>query len=224
MGCVFGAAVLVVAQSHVAGGGHRAIVGPGQLALQVLSAVSRKTHGAAGDFDIDLPLNPPFGIESRGPAGDHTIVVTFSNILADGVATVADGTWDRRRGKGVGKDHDHPRCRCSEWAGATLSLTKVADNFGQSLPDTTITMQALLGDTNASGAVNASDIIAAKSQIGTAVTDSNFRSDVNASGEINASDIDMIRARSGSTLQHAGAGDRMAPESRPRLAHAIFVA
>src|SRR5256885_1670930 len=44
-----------------------------------IGAVSRKTHGAAGDFDIDLPLSGPEGIECRsgGPNGNHTIVVTF---------------------------------------------------------------------------------------------------------------------------------------------------
>ena len=43
------------------------------------SIVSRKTHGPAGDFDVDLKAPAP-GIECRsgGATGDHTVVVTFA--------------------------------------------------------------------------------------------------------------------------------------------------
>src|SRR4051812_1720826 len=50
--------------------------------MQLASAVSRKTHGAAGAFDVPLPLTGPAGVECRaggGAGGDHMIVVTFSN-------------------------------------------------------------------------------------------------------------------------------------------------
>jgi hypothetical protein len=41
------------------------------------SAVSRKTHGAAGPFDIALPLGGAPGLESRSSGGRHTLVFTF---------------------------------------------------------------------------------------------------------------------------------------------------
>ena len=43
------------------------------------SAVSRKTHGNAGTFDVDLPLSGAPGIECRrgGATSDYAIVVTF---------------------------------------------------------------------------------------------------------------------------------------------------
>ncbi len=53
-------------------------VSPAAIALQ--SAVSRKMHGAAGTFDIALPLTGPAGIEPRsgGATSDHQIVVSVT--------------------------------------------------------------------------------------------------------------------------------------------------
>ena len=44
------------------------------------AAVSRKLHGAAGPFDIPVPLTGPIGVECRdgGPTGDYQIVLTFA--------------------------------------------------------------------------------------------------------------------------------------------------
>ena len=42
---------------------------PANTCSPVLSVVSRKTHGVAGDKDIDLPFVGPAAIEMRGTAG-----------------------------------------------------------------------------------------------------------------------------------------------------------
>jgi hypothetical protein len=53
-------------------------------------AVSRKVHGAAGTFDIDLPLAGTPGIECRsgGSNKDYQIIVTFFNNVTFRSATV----------------------------------------------------------------------------------------------------------------------------------------
>lgn len=56
-------------------------------ALRTTSAVSRKTHGNAGTFDVLLP-----GVECRAGGGNHTLVFTFSNTIASGSASVIGGT------------------------------------------------------------------------------------------------------------------------------------
>ena len=66
--------------------------------LQLTTAVSRKTHGGAGDFDINLPLSGEPGVECRNSGGNHTLVFTFTRCSA-GARAGADlpGTNRNRR-------------------------------------------------------------------------------------------------------------------------------
>jgi hypothetical protein len=80
----------------------------------------------------------------------------------------------------------------------TLTLSNVND--GTNAGNVALPMAFLLGDTNASGAVNATDIGQTKSRSGEAVTATNFRSDVVVNGMINSSDIGQVKAKSGSQL------------------------
>jgi hypothetical protein len=64
----------------------------------------------------------------------------------------------------------------------------------------TIPMNVLVGDINASKAVNSSDIGTVKTQSGVPVTAANFRADVAVSGSINASDIGLVKSRSGQSV------------------------
>ena len=61
-------------------------------AVPLTSVVSRKTHGAAGTFDINLPFDGNPGIECRsgGPNGEYTLVFTFGvNLTSVGGASVS---------------------------------------------------------------------------------------------------------------------------------------
>jgi hypothetical protein len=171
----------------------------------VVGVASRKTHGNAGTFDINLPLTGSPGIECRSGAanGDHTIVFTFANILtnvADANVTSGTGTVS---GKGVGAD---PRQYIVNLTGVTnaetitVSLTNVYDNAGNSSSVISVPMGVLAGDTNADGIVNSADIGQTKSQSGNGVTSSNFREDVNTDGFINSADIGLVKSKSGTGL------------------------
>ena len=54
---------------------------------------SRKTHGASGTFDIDLPLTGVVGVECRsgGATNDYQVVVTFASPVTFSSAAVNDG-------------------------------------------------------------------------------------------------------------------------------------
>jgi dockerin type I repeat protein len=169
--------------------------------LQLTSAVSRKTHGGAGDFDVDLPLTGEPGVECRSSGGDHAFVITFSNPVVSGDASVTSGS-----GNVAGSPTFSGNTMTVNLTGVTdvqqitVTLSNVTDSFAQVLPDTPVSANMLIGDTNGNKTVNASDVAQTKGQSGLPVTAANFRTDVNASGTITASDIAQAKANAGHTL------------------------
>jgi hypothetical protein len=175
--------------------------------LSITSAVSRKAHGAAGNFDIDMPLSGPTGVEDRNTGGthDYTLVVTFSqNVTVTGSpqAQVTSGTGC------VGTAGVCSGSVSVSGAVVTVPLTNVADqqninvriNSVNSAGNFDIPMGFLTGDTNGNRTVNAADVAQTKGRLGQAVTAANFRSDVNANGTINAADTALIKQNSGHSL------------------------
>ena len=61
-------------------------------------------------------------------------------------------------------------------------------------------MDVLVGDTTATGQVNAADVGQTKAQSGATTNGSNFRTDVNVNGVINAADVGLVKAQSGTAL------------------------
>jgi hypothetical protein len=82
----------------------------------------------------------------------------------------------------------------------TVTLSNVTDAFSQVLPDTPLSMNVLIGDTNGNKSVNSADIAQTKGQAGSSVTAANFRTDVNVSGGISAADIAQVKADAGHIL------------------------
>ena len=166
------------------------------------SAVSRKVHGGAGTFDIDLPLVPiggAVGIEDRTGvvAGAHQMVVTFATpVTVSGVA-VTSGTGSATFGvSGAVVTVDLTGVTNAQRLGVTLMNV----NNGTSTGDVLIPMGVLSGDTNASGGVTAGDVAQTKAQSGNTTVAGNFRTDVNASGSISAGDVALVKSRSGTVL------------------------
>ncbi len=173
----------------------------GNILAEIVSVVSRKVHGAAGPFDIPLPLTGLAGIECRttGTPGSHQVLVTFTSpVTADGVSVMSsDGQASATRSVNGGV--------------VTLDLTAVANaqtlgitvfnvSNGSSAGDVFIPMGILAGDTNSSGTVSAADIAQVKGQSGQAASGANFRTDVNVNGAISASDVSLVKSRSGTQL------------------------
>ena len=174
----------------------------------VQSAVSRKSHGTAGSFDLDLPLDGTPGTECRsgGATGDYTIVLTFlANVsvsgnpqaaITSGIGTIGSGGMSN--GGMVVTSGNVVTIPLTNVANAqTISVT--LNNVNGST-DVTIPMDVLVGDVNGNAAVNASDVALIKAHSGQPVNPTTFRSDVTADGSINATDVALVKASSGTGL------------------------
>ena len=166
--------------------------------LQLLCAVSRKTHGMTGTFDIDLPLAGEPGIECRSGAAGHTLVFTFTNTIVSGSAAVTSGVGSVS-GAPTFSGHNMT-VNLTGVANAqkiTVTLTNVTDAAARVIPSVSLSMNVLLGDTTGDRSVNSADIGQTKSQSGHVVTSSNFREDVTVDGSINSADIGLVKSKSG---------------------------
>ena len=176
--------------------------------VQLLSVASRKSHGGAGDFDLNLPFSAPLAVECRsgGASGDYTMVFTFATDLSSvGSASVTAGTGTISS-SAIGSDAHQYVVNLTGVTNAqliTVTLSDVTDSQGNSSNAVSASMGVLLADTTGNGSVNSSDISQTKSQSGQAVSASNFRQDVTVNGSINSSDISLVKSQSGTALSTA---------------------
>jgi hypothetical protein len=169
--------------------------------LTLIGAISRKTHGVAGTFDLAVditqPIGGPISVEPRAIGGGHTLIYQFNAPV--GLPATADIVPP---GAGMASV-------AAAGNGMTVTLTGVADNQRLTVSLTgvngnmtvfPVSLGFLIGDVNASRSVNATDIIGVKARSGQVTDASNFRFDLNTSGGINATDIAAVKARSGLVL------------------------
>ncbi len=167
------------------------------------SVVSRKTHGAFGDFDIVLDTTQGIAgavtVEPRMIGAGHRIVFQFDRAVESVSSAFVQ--------VGPGGNFD-PVTTSISGSTVTVTLTGIADvsrvNISLSGVNGTLAASAsvgfLVGDVNNSRSVNASDISGVKARSGEDANSGNFKYDLNASGSINTSDISAVKARSGNTL------------------------
>jgi Dockerin type I domain len=167
-----------------------------------LSAVSRKTHDSISPpFDINLPLSGKLGIECRsgGPNGNFQIVATFvAPIVSVGGATVSSGTGNAANPVFSGNQIFINLTGVSNAQRITVTLSAVND--GTNTGDVSIPMGVLLGDVDASGRVDATDVFQVRQNTLQNANSSNFRTDVDESGRIDSTDVFITRQQSLTSL------------------------
>jgi hypothetical protein len=184
-----------------------------------IHVVSRKMHGPAGVFDLDLGTGPRgYGVEPRsGP--NQQVAIKFSQpvslasvTLTQGVATIVDVN-------GVGQSPDIPLpAQSADQYVITLADVADAQLVGISVvynwipadpsepPDPTNPQTAnfyfgvLLGDINENTAVTNADVALCSAQTAAPADATNFLLDVNANGVISNTDVTIVKTQVGKTI------------------------
>ena len=169
------------------------------------SVVSRKTHGSAGDFDVNLPVSGTPGIECRSGSvpGSHQVVITFAVpiTVTDGSVTPGPaGTASIVLAPG----HQPPNevvATLSDVSNAqTLTINLLGVSDGISTSDVHVPMSVLLGDVNSTGRTDSGDVTAVRNRTVSIPDQQTFRFDVNTSGRIDSGDVTVTRNASVTVL------------------------
>jgi hypothetical protein len=178
--------------------------------LSVLSVVSAKIHGNAGEFDIPLPFTgntSPAGVECRsgGANGSFSVVFSFLNPLASvGGATISGSGAIDNANSGINTSNPHEYILNLKNVGdqqkVTITLTGLVDTTGATMSELSATMRMLLGDVNGDGFVLSGDYTATRQKSGATLDSNTFRYDVNADGFILSGDYTIVRQHSGDSV------------------------
>jgi hypothetical protein len=174
--------------------------------LRPINVHSRKTHGSAGVFDINLPVAGLAGIESRsgGQFAGHEVVFRFADPVTASNATVTPGDGQTGELEGPPRQSAEGRevildlANVSDAQTLTIGLSGVSN--GTISGDVSVRMGVLLGDVNGSRRVDAADVSSVRQQTLQMVTNANFRNDINGSGRIDAADVSIARQQTLTSL------------------------
>jgi hypothetical protein len=175
-------------------------------AVQLVSVASVTNHGSAGSFSIDLPLDPPRGVECRsgGPNGQYTIVFTFGLGLTNvGGASITSGIGTVTSSMIDSSDSHRYFVNLSGITNAQyikVTLSNVNDSAGNHTNLISQQMGILIGDVNGTGRVDAADVSFVRQQTLQPIDASNFRADINGSGRIDAADVSVARQQTLTSL------------------------
>ena len=176
--------------------------------VDLVRAFSRKVHGTAGVFDIQLaPVADPnvVAIEPRRGGGgtfdSHQIVFVFAQPVTFTGATVTPGSGGSAAVSGTTTNGNEVIVSLSGVTNAqTVTVNLLGVSAGGDSTTISVPVAFLLGDTTSNRLVNSSDIGQTKAQSGNGMERDNFRNDVNVNGFINSSDIGLVKSRSGTGL------------------------
>ena len=170
--------------------------------LTLVGVASRKTHGAAGDFELDIDIAQALGaavsVEPRFIGNGHTLVFQFNQPVGStaSVAVAPAGAGSTTVTASAGDKLGVLLTNVTD--GQRLTVTLGGVNGGaNSFP---VSLGFLVGDFNNSRAVNAADIAGVRARLNQPANNANFRLDVNLSGLIDAADIATVKSRSGRVL------------------------
>jgi hypothetical protein len=157
----------------------------------LVGASSRKVHGSAGTFDLQLNpalTNPTTEPRSGGAGGNHTIVFVFDQPVTEGNASVTAGPGTAGTPTFSGNEMRVPLTGVTNQQYVTVSVSDVAAADGGTGGSGSVRVGFLLGDVSQNRVVTVSDLAQVNAQIAQVVTAANHLKDVNASGTLTVAD------------------------------------
>ncbi len=173
------------------------------VSLALVSVVSRKTHGLAGDFEVPIdtaqPITGAVTVEPRVIAGGHTVAFKFnSSVNVPGAVSVRDETNAMVNASSIASGSEVVVTIPAITDNRKVTITLTGVNGG--LNTSPAAVGFLVGDVDGSRAVTTADVASIKARSGLATTLLNFKFDVNLSGSVTAADISIAKARVGLSL------------------------
>jgi hypothetical protein len=160
----------------------------------LLSAASRKVHGAAGTFDLPLSLastNP--SVEPRsGPT--QIMVLTFDQPIASATAKVTEGIATAGTPTFSGNSVIAPLTAVADQQYVTLSLSGVMAAGGGTAGNASVRTGFLAGDVSQNRVATIADAGAVNAYLSQPVTLANFILDINANGALTIADKGIVNA------------------------------
>ena len=173
--------------------------GPAPEPLTLVGAASRRTHGQAGTFDIDLPLDEAAAAVENRIGGPSQIGLTFSqDVAADddtpdcSEITLSAGTCIDLGISGREVIIDLVGLP----AGTCVSLVVVGVETTDGHPlvgDDNVHVRILPGDVSGDGIVDVLDMSRVKGDLFTTPAPASFRADINRDGEIDVLDMSAVK-------------------------------
>jgi uncharacterized protein (DUF1800 family) len=171
----------------------------GAAAPNLLSVVSRMSHGSAGTFDVQLPLQGRTGIECRSLDQGITLVLTFDQPVKSGNASLVQGAATVTGAPAFLDNTMTVRLGSIPDAQAlAVSINRVRNAAGESSSARRVHFRVLRGDVNASGGITAADVSLCKTAISRAmpVNGATFRCDIDHNGIVDANDLNLVKSQS----------------------------
>ena len=163
-------------------------------ALALVSAQSRRVHGAAGTFDLPLSLvsTNPTTEPRQGPA--QTVVFTFNSSITGANVAITEGAAVISTGAISGNDVILNLTGVTDRQYVMISLTNITTAGGGAGGGASVRVGYLAGDVNQTRVVTFSDLVLTNTQLTKPVTALNFLKDVNANGALTFSDMVLINS------------------------------